>query len=290
MDLPRLLLIPLMAAAQIPQPPGKSFDIGGLKLHLNCTGTGSPAVILEAGFPGSSLDWAQVQPEVSRFTRVCSYDRAGLGWSDPGQAPRTSSRIAGELHKLLTVAAVPGPYVLVGHSFGGLHVREFTRQFPQAVIGMVLVDATHEDQWDFEPRRDWAPTGKPAKRLPKQPAAIDPITKQLQATGRWKTAERAEREAMAATIANAKRQPKRLPAIPLLVLSAGEAAGWADSVPAAIVKDQQLQREMAAFSPLGKWIPVPGANHYIQISNPATVTSAIRQVVEASRDLRLARP
>jgi hypothetical protein len=101
-------------------PPGKLVDIGGLRLHINCTGAASPTVIMEAGPNDSSIIWQLVQPQISKFTRVCSYDRAGFGWNDAPNEPRTSSNIANELDRLLTRAAVPGPYVLVGHDFGTL--------------------------------------------------------------------------------------------------------------------------------------------------------------------------
>src|SRR5579871_702194 len=98
-------------------PPGKLVDIGGLRLHINCTGTGSPTVIFEAGPNDSSLIWQLVQPQISKLTHVCSYDRAGFGWSDAPNEARTSLNIADELARLLTRAAVPGPYILVGHDF-----------------------------------------------------------------------------------------------------------------------------------------------------------------------------
>jgi len=96
-------------------PPGKLVDIGGLRLHINCTGAGSPTVIMESGPNDSSVIWQLVQPQISKFTRVCSYDRAGFGWSDAPNEPRSSLNIANELARLLTRAAVSGPYVLVGH-------------------------------------------------------------------------------------------------------------------------------------------------------------------------------
>lgn len=126
-------------------PPGERVDVGGFKLHLNCIGQGNPTVILEAGLRSFSVHWALVQPEVARFTRVCAYDRAGLGWSDPGPLPRTSEVMVQELHTLLVNAQVPGPYLLVGHSFGGLNVRLFAHHFPDEVAGLVLVDAVHEE-------------------------------------------------------------------------------------------------------------------------------------------------
>jgi len=132
-------------------PPGKLVDIGGLRLHINCTGAGSPTVILEAGPTESSVIWQLVQPQIGSFTRVCSYDRAGFGWSDAPNAPRTASNIANELDRLLNRAAVPGPYVLVGHDFGGLINRVFIVRHRQQVAGMVLVDSVHPDVHHFPP-------------------------------------------------------------------------------------------------------------------------------------------
>jgi len=126
-------------------PPGKLVDIGGYRLHLNCTGTSGPAVVLIAGAGDFSFDWGLVQPDVSRFARVCSYDRAQLAWSDPGPTPRTMRQDAHELHTLLRAARIKAPYVLVGHSLGGLIARVYAEQYPDEVAGMVLVDSTHED-------------------------------------------------------------------------------------------------------------------------------------------------
>src|SRR6185437_1161890 len=109
-------------AAHYPAP-GKLVDVGGYKLHINCTGTGNPTVILDAGLGGTSLDWSKIQPAVTHFTRVCSYDRAGYGWSESGPGLRTSQQIVKELHLLLAHAQINGPYVLVGHSAGGLNMR-----------------------------------------------------------------------------------------------------------------------------------------------------------------------
>jgi pimeloyl-ACP methyl ester carboxylesterase len=146
-----LLLLPLMAAAQQRggspafTPPGKLVDIGGYRLHLNCTGKNGPTVVLIAGSGDFSFDWSLVQPDISRFARVCSYDRAGLAWSDPGPTPRTMRQDAYELHTLLRAAGIKAPYVLVGHSIGGLIARVYGEQYPKEVAGMVLVDPTHED-------------------------------------------------------------------------------------------------------------------------------------------------
>ena len=131
--------------ASAPPPPGKRIDIGGYRLHLWSTGKGNPTVVLEAGGGGFSLHWSLVQPRVAQFTRVCSYDRAGMAWSDPGPAPRTMKQEVYELHRLLHKAGVKGPYVLVGQSYGGLLARLYAHHYRREVAGMVLVDSTDPD-------------------------------------------------------------------------------------------------------------------------------------------------
>lgn len=128
-----------------PKPPGKLIDIGGYRLHINCTGKGGPTVILIAGAGDFSFDWSLVQPGISKFGRVCSYDRAGLAWSDPGPTPRTMRQEAHELRTLLKKAGIEPPYVLVGHSIGGLISRVYADSFPAEVTGLVLVDSTTEN-------------------------------------------------------------------------------------------------------------------------------------------------
>ena len=132
-------------ASQSYPPPGKLIDIGGYRLHLNCVGNKGPAVVLINGAGDFSFDWSLVQPRIAEFARVCSYDRAGFAWSDPGPTPRTMKQEAFELHTVLSAAHIKGPYVLVGHSIGGLVARVYTAQYPGEVAGMVLVDSTHED-------------------------------------------------------------------------------------------------------------------------------------------------
>ena len=146
-----LLLPPAPAHAQrgaevgAPAPPGRLVDVGGYRLHLDCRGAGRPAVVLIAGAGDFSFDWSLVQPAASRTARVCSYDRAGLAWSDHGPTPRTMRQDAHELRALLRGAGVEPPYVLVGHSIGGLIARVYAEHYPGEVSGMVLVDSTTED-------------------------------------------------------------------------------------------------------------------------------------------------
>lgn len=142
-----LLVAPIAAMGAPPQPPGRLVDVGGgggINMHIYCTGEGSPTVVLDAGLNGGTMSWAGVQEQVSNHTRVCSYDRAGMSWSEPGPKPRTYMRIADEFHALLQAAGEEGPYVLVGHSVGAHTVRFFVQKYPTDVAGIVLVDPAHE--------------------------------------------------------------------------------------------------------------------------------------------------
>jgi pimeloyl-ACP methyl ester carboxylesterase len=134
-------------------PPGKFADLDGRRIHLLVMGkeTGKPKILLEAGIASFSSNWAWVQAELAASTRVVAYDRAGLGWSDPVSTPQDAQESARDLHAALQKAGIPGPYVVAGHSYGGLVVRAFTDLYPQEVIGMVLVDASHPDQWAHIP-------------------------------------------------------------------------------------------------------------------------------------------
>jgi len=138
-------------------PPGRLFDVGGFRLHLYCTGQGTPTVILESGLTGIVSTWHHIQGEVSRTTRVCAYDRAGVGWSEPSPNPRDALHIAQELHALLEKSGTSGPYVLVGHSSGGLYVRAYQRLYPAGIVGLVLIDSTPERYHATTPggRAEW---------------------------------------------------------------------------------------------------------------------------------------
>lgn len=134
------------AAEDVPPAPGKMVDVGGHALHIRCIGQGAPTVVVENGLGDVSTDWLLVQTRVAAFARVCTYDRAGYAWSEPGPKPRTFAQINAELRRGLAAVGEKGPYVLVGHSYGGLVVRAYAETYPDDVAGMVLVDAVHEDQ------------------------------------------------------------------------------------------------------------------------------------------------
>ena len=130
------------ADAQAYPAPGRLVDVGGHRLHLHCTGTGTPAVVLEPGAGAMSSDLGWIAPAVARDTRVCVYDRAGRGWSEPAGTAQDGAQIAIDLHTLLQRGGVPGPYVLAGHSFGGLYVLSFAARYPDEVAGLALIDST----------------------------------------------------------------------------------------------------------------------------------------------------
>src|SRR5689334_3149988 len=136
-----------LAISAVLPPSGQTVKIGATSVHMQCEGRGTPAVILIHGFGDYSFDWALVQPALARNARTCAYDRPGQAWSDPGPPPRGVVTSARELHDLLVAARIRGPYVLVGHSWGGLIARMFAHDYPHDVAGMVLVDATHEDEY-----------------------------------------------------------------------------------------------------------------------------------------------
>jgi pimeloyl-ACP methyl ester carboxylesterase len=132
-------------------PPGEMVDVGGYSLHINCVGQGSPTVLLDGGLGEWSAQWVLVQQEVSGTTRVCAYDRAGMGWSEMGPEPRDAKQISNELHALLEGADIDGPYVLAGHSFGGLYMQTYAARYPEEVAGVALVDSSQPDQFSHQP-------------------------------------------------------------------------------------------------------------------------------------------
>ena len=130
-------------------PPGEMVDVGGHSLHINCVGEGSPTVVLDAGTGEMSANWVLVQREVSGTTRVCAYDRAGMGWSERGPEPRDATQISGELHSMLEAAGIEGPYVMVGHSFGGLYAQTYAARYPEEVVGVALIESSHPEQFSY---------------------------------------------------------------------------------------------------------------------------------------------
>ena len=266
-------------------PPGHLVDIGGYRLHLWCTGDGAPAVILDTGLGGSSADWGFVQPDVARFTRVCSYDRAGMGYSDPGPSPRTARRIASELAALLTRGGIAGPVVLVGASIAGFDVRVFASDHPERAAGLVLVDASHEDQAHEVPRM--------ARFVPLLSTIgvlrlfgvsfgqrIESLAPSVRQFARATSFRAAGYQAAADEIihiwdsASEVRSSRRKLTIPVLVITGGRGAdeNW-----------RQLQRDQASLSERGCLMIAQRSGHVVSVDQPDVVVDAIRTVVETAR-------
>lgn len=271
--------------------PGSYIWVGKHRLHLNCSGEGSPTVIFDSGLGGSSLDWVRVQPQVASFTRACSYDRAGYGWSDPGPRPRDSASISNELESLLGNASVPAPYLLVGHSFGGFNVRLYSHNNPEQIAGLVLVDSSHEDQFR---RFEQAGMGSTAPRhgsfilhiglqipdgLPRDVAHIA----QLFAVRRSSmTAFRSELRHLRRS-AQQIRNASMMPDIPVVVISHridGTSTSATEAKRARIWMD--MQSDLARRALHGKHVISATEDHYIQLSQPELVVESIRELIERS--------
>jgi pimeloyl-ACP methyl ester carboxylesterase len=266
-------------------PPGRLIDVGGHRLHIWCTGTGSPTVILETGLGGAAVSWGFVQPEVARFTRVCSYDRAGLGYSDPGPSPRTARRIAQELSSLLDRSGITGPLVLVGASSGGFSMRIFASEHAPRVSGLVLVDASHEDQGHSVP---------PIARVVPVLASIgalrvlgisfgmspETLAPAVRAYGRATHFRASGYKAAASEIAhmeetaNEVRAGRRPLTIPVVVITGARSADawWLN-----------LQRDQVKLSTRGCHILAQQSGHVVTTDQPEVVVGAIRAVVDAAR-------
>ena len=282
-------------ASQMFSAPGKLVDIGGFRLHIHCVGEGAPTVIFDSGVGGFSLEWARVQNALARRTRVCTYDRAGYGWSDPGPLPRTSERITGELHTLLATAGVPGPYILAGHSFGGYNAQLFARHYPDETAGLVLIDASHPEQIERLPGRK--PT--PAKRVrPRSSSHVvswffphpnfpdeNALTAQRIMQGRqhkltW-------REEMTVFSLSAKQvqasQPQPMPRVPVLVLTRGRSF-W----PSYANGDEtervwmELQDELSQLGTNPVHLIAERSGHVIHLDQPEIVINAMQTMLDAN--------
>lgn len=268
-------------------------------MHIDCTGAGSPAVILESGLGDTYLSWRKVQPEIAKVTRVCSYDRAGIGYSESSSQPRTSKVMAAELHSLLKAAGVAPPYVLVGHSMGGYTVRLYTSLYRNEVVGMVLVDASHPDQENrFPPELKnlegtWlreaefleyaTPIG-----IPRLIGLCDEDPVQRAAECNWHSAREGVAELKSFSESAAQTAATgSLGDLPLAVLSHDPEKPSAD-LPADLAKPtndawEKMQEELARLSTRGTQVIAKNSSHYIQIDRPDVVIDAVRNVVQQAR-------
>jgi pimeloyl-ACP methyl ester carboxylesterase len=278
---------------------GQLVDVGPYRLHLECTGSGSPTVILEPGGGGSAASMGLIAPAVARDTRVCVYDRAGRGWSDFAPSPPDGAQIAIDLHTLLHRAHVPGPYVLAGHSFGGLYVRTYAARYPQDVAGLVLIDSTAGHD---------APVNAPKSSsysILKHATSLIATTSNvglgwLLANSEFSTLPPKFRDDARATAATGKEMGgfldefgvanrseaeagrlRTLRAKPLIVLTAtvDNAKGW-----------MAAQKAMVELSTNSLHRVEPGATHGDLVSDPSHTVSVVRAIHDVVASLRTGTP
>lgn len=289
-------------------PMGSMIDIGGYRLHLYETGAQhkGPVVILDAGAGCNSLDWALVQPKIAQCARVISFDRAGDGWSDESELPRTSENMADELHLLLQKAGIPGPYIYVGHSFGGINARIYANKFPDEIAGVILVDAGHEDQ----------------HKLPLSPIATSKLIQKIALlaayTGLIRFCMRFQKnnsplpqdieqirrshvctiktirtginvlKAEPESLAQLKKHGGMLGNKPLTVITAGKRISMADA--GGLYTDEQLssmfniwqdlQKDLVTKSSRGKQMIARNSGHMIPHEQPEIIIDAVREMVD----------
>lgn len=298
-------------------PPGRLVDVGGRSLHLNVFGSGSPVVVLEAGIAASSLSWALVAKQAAAFTTVVTYDRAGFGWSDPAPHRSTALDAARDLATLLDKTELPGPFLLVGHSFGGLIARVFEQQFPVRVAGLVLVDPVCRAEWrePGEQRKRMLARGVMLSRrgellarlgivrlalnlllsgsrtIPKVLARVSAgsgagVTERL--TGEVRKMPRELWPAVAAHWSEARcfrAMADALENLPVSVQQIDETRPLRDlpvivlSAASATAQSMEEHEHDARLSTRGEHRIVPGSGHWMQLDAPEAVAEAIRSVV-----------
>lgn len=283
-------------------PPGMLVDVGGYQLHIHSTGTGGPTVVLDAGLSGTSLGWSLVQSEASKFTRVCSFDRAGYAWSEESASQRTSDHLAEELHTLLHAAHIPGPYILVGHSFGGCNALLFADMYPTEILGVILVDSVHEemgqelppasqnafDKLTSHPYFQWGLSAIGYKRL-KGPSTeiahmFAPLPEkirsmyfaQMNKTSYTTTVSR-ELEAFDESLRQLAERKIHLQDKPLIVITAGRFASQHEEM-----AWNRLQKKLLAKSNRAQHVIANESDHMINHHQPQIIVEAIQELVKST--------
>ena len=314
------------AQSQVPEPalapPGRLIDLGGFRMHLHCTGTaaaGRPTVVLSAGGGDFAVDWSLVQRPLSDSSRVCSYDRPGYGWSDPGPEPRTFRQEAFDLHAALDKAGEQPPYVVVGHSLGAFVVRTYAELYRSDVAGMVLVGPSNENgklgfRGQFVLMRTLA-TDRPippphafAESPPSKAvgAVVDTCRAQAERTARIvrpydQLRAQAQRyriwalqhpvcgegqddlfaEQMAAFYNQWKSNPAPFGDLPLIVIMGTQGRGPPPGLPIAEWRSDSLRIDLSRLSRRGRLVTDTLSGHHVQLDNPSLVVGLVREIVRA---------
>lgn len=275
------------------KPPGKLIDVNGRKMHIYCIGNKSPTIILDSGTGGFSLEWKDIQHSLSQYVRVCAYDRAGYGWSDMGPLPRTTKKITHELHTLLQNAGIHGPYIMVGHSFGGFTAQYFARYFNHEIAGIVLIDSSHEEQVYRLPengkdvvrrslhqdRSNMVTRSVLHEHFPKEVAAV---AQQLMT--RW-TALLTWREEMANYALSSRElrdvHDRPILEIPIVVLTRGKRV-WPNTPYGDAMETvwKELQDELSSLNGNSTHIIAENSGHVIHLDEPELVVDAIHDVLD----------
>jgi pimeloyl-ACP methyl ester carboxylesterase len=284
-------------------PQGLLVDVSGLSMHLNCSGAGSPTVVLEAGFgPEGSLSWNSIQPEIASYNRVCSYDRAGIFWSDKAGKPLTAVTTAERLHALLTQAHEQGPYILVGHSIGGPLTMVYADRYPTEVAGIVLVDSSHPEQNDRLPREVvemdeirpmesfiysvTANFGIMRLTTPDLPEGTSETVVARSSFLPRSISGLLDEYAAIEKILTEAGDVEGFGELPLIVLTAGK---WPEDLPPQLTPEIisktdsirfEMQGELASLSTSSEHRLIEDATHYIHHDDPDAVLAAIRDVVD----------
>ena len=297
--------------AQHYPPPGKLVDVGGYRLHLNCVGQGSPTVVIDAGAGNWSIAWTGIQDRLAAETRVCAFDRAGLGWSDPGAQARTALVMADELHLLLHNAGVPPPFVMVGHSLGGFNARIFTDRYSNEVAGLVLVESAHVAQWRELPIevRQFKDAGLhqlyvaklfarlgllhllnvPNPQVDRVPSALRPAYRAALAESKVYDAFYSEMQLVDESGAQVEAT-KSIGDLPLVVVSAGHSFDafrtFTDRIPFDTANKRwlKLQGELARLSSNSTQLIDPTATHDINFDDPDIIIKGVRIALSKARD------
>ena len=283
--------------------PGKMVDIGTHRLYLHCEGDGTPTIVVDTGLGSVSLEWLPIQQALAPHTRICLYDRAGYGYSDPGPIPRTSRYIVDELRTLLQRADIEGPFILVGHSFGGYNMQLFARRFPDLTSAVVLIDSSHPDQYErfLAPPINvkTAPPNKPRLGVVNfSPPAIHPkLPRDLRKPVLTLMGKMKMRYAVAYEFYNFRKSAEEVqdyeagfPAVPLLVLSRGKRVypeGEQGDLMEVLWMD--LQKELSLLNRYGSHIVAHGSDHFIHLDQPQLVIDSLSFLLEVLRFRRMNR-